>query len=383
MEDTIEVDWDYEGDDFGYASDTTSLKSSVLSYVYENGRRYHGWRQGRYAMPNDEDEQNRMDLQHHICLLALGGKLHAAPMEDPRRILDLGTGTGIWAIDAADAYPQARVIGTDLSPIQPSLVPPNLHFEVDDIEETWEFADNTFSYIHIRQLAGFIKDWARLYEQALRCLKPGGYFEIQDFADPFCCDDGSLPEDNILRKWPEYWIQAARVAGYTVPGRGHVKAMGASGFEAVDSKRVKIPCGPWPKDKAAKELGIYFLQHGIEGGESLSMGMFTRYLGWTKEQVDGFLDEALRELKNPKYHTYGSYYCVWGRKPAVPLRRNDNVGEDEDPNGDEDPSDDENEGSSDHEDEDPSDGEDDEDGDGNGDDGDDEQDAKASKSHDL
>ncbi|CAZ85959.1 unnamed protein product [Tuber melanosporum] len=317
MEDIIEVDWDYEGDDFDYASGTTSLKSSALSYVYENGRRYHGWRQGRYAMPNDEDEQNRMDLQHHVCLLALDGNLHAAPIEDPRRILDLGTGTGIWAIDAADAYPRARVIGTDLSPIQPSLVPPNLHFEVDDIEETWEFADNTFSYIHIRQLTGFIKDWARLYAQALRCLKPGGYFEIQDFVDPFCCDDGSLPKDNILRKWPEYWIQAARAAGYPMPGTSHVEAMEASGFEAVDSKRVKIPCGPWPKDKAAKVLGIYYLQHGIEGGESLSMGMFTRYLGWTKKQVDDFLDEALRELKNPKYHTYGSYLCVWGRKPVV------------------------------------------------------------------
>ncbi|PWW78216.1 S-adenosyl-L-methionine-dependent methyltransferase, partial [Tuber magnatum] len=291
METPIEVDWDYEDDDFDSASDTTSLKSSALSYVYENGRRYHGWRQGRYAMPNDEDEQNRMDLQHHICLLALGGKLHAAPIQDPKRILDLGTGTGIWAIDAADTYPQARVIGTDLSPIQPSLVPPNLHFEIDDIEETWEFPRNTFSYIHIRQLSGFIKDWPRLYAQALRCLRPGGYLEIQDVIEPFSCDDGSLPRDHLLKEWVEYWIQAARVAGYPMPGTSHEGAMGAAGFEAVDSKRVKLPCGPWPKDAAAKELGIYYRQHVIDGGESITIGMFTRYLGWTKEQVSDFLNE--------------------------------------------------------------------------------------------
>jgi methylase of polypeptide subunit release factors len=34
-------------------------------------------------------------------------------------VLDFATGTGMWAIDFADKYPAASVIGTDLSPIQP------------------------------------------------------------------------------------------------------------------------------------------------------------------------------------------------------------------------------------------------------------------------
>ncbi|GKU08721.1 unnamed protein product, partial [Fusarium langsethiae] len=85
-----------------------------------NGRRYHAFRAGTYLLPNDDKEQDRMDLVHHLYSLLLGGKLFLAPIpHEPHRVLDLGTGTGIWAMDFADEYPSAEVIGTDLSPIQP------------------------------------------------------------------------------------------------------------------------------------------------------------------------------------------------------------------------------------------------------------------------
>ena len=42
------------------------------------------------------------------------GALHKSPLKDPREILDVGTGTGIWAIDMADRYPNAKVTGIDL-----------------------------------------------------------------------------------------------------------------------------------------------------------------------------------------------------------------------------------------------------------------------------
>jgi methylase of polypeptide subunit release factors len=51
--------------------------------------------------------------------------IYEAPLEDPEKILDIGTGTGIWAIEMADMFPNAEVIGTDLSPIQPDWIPSN------------------------------------------------------------------------------------------------------------------------------------------------------------------------------------------------------------------------------------------------------------------
>ena len=52
-------------------------------------------------------------------MLLMGGNLNLAPLVDPKNILDIGTGTGIWAIEMADQHPDATVIGTDLSPVQP------------------------------------------------------------------------------------------------------------------------------------------------------------------------------------------------------------------------------------------------------------------------
>lgn len=55
--------------------------------------------EGYYA-PNDEAENDRLDMHHHLATLLLKGKLHVAPISaNPQRILDVGCGTGIWAID--------------------------------------------------------------------------------------------------------------------------------------------------------------------------------------------------------------------------------------------------------------------------------------------
>lgn len=65
-------------------------------------------------------------------------------------------------------YPSAEVVGTDLSPIQPSWVPPNVQFQIDDAECEWTFAKDSFDLIHIRHLTGAIQDWPALIKQAFQ-----------------------------------------------------------------------------------------------------------------------------------------------------------------------------------------------------------------------
>ncbi|KAK2038085.1 hypothetical protein LZ31DRAFT_599947 [Colletotrichum somersetense] len=117
-----------------------SLRSGILECRRENGRTYHSLSDGKYAGPNDEREQERLDIINHLWMLALDGALCLCPKNRPgssRHVLDLGTGTGIWALDYADEHPQANVVGVDLSPIQPEYVAPNCAFEIDDVEKEW------------------------------------------------------------------------------------------------------------------------------------------------------------------------------------------------------------------------------------------------------
>jgi 2-polyprenyl-3-methyl-5-hydroxy-6-metoxy-1,4-benzoquinol methylase len=107
---TREVRHDEEDSGYEGRSDpsTTSLTSSVFNYEEENGRSYHGFHRGKYILPNDEEEQERMNTHHRSIRLILDSKNWISPIH-PTRILDVGTGTGIWAIDVADQNPSAHV----------------------------------------------------------------------------------------------------------------------------------------------------------------------------------------------------------------------------------------------------------------------------------
>jgi trans-aconitate methyltransferase len=108
----------------------------------------------------------------------------------PQRVFHIGTGTGIWAIDSADEFPSALLIGNDLSPIQPSWVPPNYKFIADDLESPWLYKrSELLDFIHGRAIAASTKDWPRLYRQINMHLKPEGWVKMQEYEGVLRSDD--------------------------------------------------------------------------------------------------------------------------------------------------------------------------------------------------
>ncbi|EPS41778.1 hypothetical protein H072_4283 [Dactylellina haptotyla CBS 200.50] len=299
---------------------TTSLASSVFDYQYENGRRYHRFREGQYFLPNDETEQDRLDMHHHMLTVIQGGQLHGAPLDKPQKVLDLGTGTGIWAIEMGDAYPSAHVTGNDLSPIQPNWVPPNVEFLVDDIESEWTYPENSFDFIYCRYLLGGISDWPRLIKQAYKALKPGGYLELLEPDSNMLCDDNSISPDAPLWKWNELFLEAGEKAGRSlVEAPNHKKSMQEAGFVEIQEDIFKLPNSPWPKDKHLKEVGAFHMASFLEALEGLSLRFFQAFHGMKAEEIQVMLVNVRKDLKNRRYHTYYHLHRIYAQGVTTAL----------------------------------------------------------------
>ncbi|KIW68320.1 hypothetical protein PV04_04273 [Phialophora macrospora] len=314
MADDRDVDSAY-AESIGDYSESTSIASSVFDYQYENGRRYHSYKAGQYFAPNDEQEQERLDLLHHVQSMVLGGELCRSPIDEPQRILDVGTGTGIWAMQMADMFPMADVIATDLSPIQPTWVPPNLQFMIDDCEADWTFV-RTFDYIRLGHLGGSIADWRKLFRQCMDNLKPGGWVEVMDFEAWGSTDDNSLPEDSSWHTWQTELSNAAEKFGRIMNISPQIRGMvDEAGFQDIEHVIYKVPLSTWPKEKHLKDLGSYMSLLMTEAMQAYSLALFTRVLGWDPAEVEVLLAGARKDLQNPNHHLYTRLHVVYGRKP--------------------------------------------------------------------
>ncbi|KAJ4180851.1 hypothetical protein NW755_011383 [Fusarium falciforme] len=302
------------------AESTASITSSILQYRNISGRTYHrDIGNAQYWGTNDEQQNESMDINHHVLTLVLDGALYLAPLsKDIKKAIDVGTGTGIWAIDFAEAFPKTEVIGTDVSPIQPSWVPPNLRFEIDDCTQEWTFAPNSLDYIHMRWLVGSIVDWPQLFKEAYKCLKPGGYIESHEALSRMDCDDGSIHEKSAMHQWGKFFVEGGKKIGRSftiVEDEIQRKAMEEAGFVNIEERNFKVPIGGWPRDPKQKEIGRYAqatLEQDIEG---YVLFMANTVEGWSKEEIEVYISLLRRELHSGKMHPYYLQKVVWAQKP--------------------------------------------------------------------
>lgn len=258
-----------------------------------------------------------MDIEHANQLLQLDNNLHLAPLPaNPTEILDIGTGTGIWAIEMADLYPGCNIKGTDLSPVQPTWIPPNCSFEVDDFEQDWTFGSNRFDMVHARFLMGSVKDHAQLYANVYRALKPGGWFEISEMECGTFSDDGSVPENSPSVRWWTLLEEAFEKLERPILKIDEYPGLfREAGFVDVQDRLLKRPTNDWPKDPRMKEIGRFSCLNFLEGLAGFSMAPFTRVLRWSPEEVEVLLAQVRKETTRRKVHGWQKGVVCLGRKP--------------------------------------------------------------------
>ncbi|KAJ4244594.1 hypothetical protein NW762_014450 [Fusarium torreyae] len=299
--------------------DSASLSDSVQTFPEEFGRTYHAYRAGSYAFPNDVAEQERLGIMGECFKLLMKGELYMAPLSDekpPINILDIATGTGDWVIQMGDRFPNSRVTGTDLSPIQPNDVPPNVYFYVEDSSDEWMFK-HKFDYIHTRSTAGCWSDFeTQIAQQAFNALEPGGWLESQEMDCTPLCDDDTLDPEGPVATWLNDLIKASdKLQRPAILGATLQEIYKRVGFVDVQQRILKMPINGWPENPRLKQLGSMWADNMIDGIAGFSYQLLNKAFGRTIAEIELSLIDVRRDLVNPHIHAYMPVFIVWGRKP--------------------------------------------------------------------
>lgn len=286
-----------------------------------------------YTLPSHLDgDARRLNQQHQVFRLLLAAAtdppppstLLITPLPDSSnaqtfRVLDLGTGTGIWAAEFALEHPAASVLGIDLFPPSFEPRPPNcsyavLNAEGNDAEWDALLPPGTFDLIHTRMFLMTLRDSKRVVERIHRALRRGGRVEFQEKQDPYRSLDEEEEQERPLLRHSRLRIEAAMRCGLDRTVTRKIPLwMEQLGFEHVISEEKRIPIGGWMEgSEVLKVAGEKWRECIAWGTLGFCRQVFMEGFGWSEEQVLENVREAVEDLG--KGRVYGAIMFITGRK---------------------------------------------------------------------
>lgn len=254
-----------------------------------------------YLLAQDLPEHNRLDFQHFF----LKNVLHAnymAPVENPATILDAGSGTGRWAAEVAESWPQARVTGVDVQPAM-SSAPLNTRFLKHDILHGLPFEDNSFDYVHSRLLVLAIPadSWPKLISEYLRVACPDGWIEFFEGGMTFL-NDG--PHTQQFLRW---WDQLSEQRGIRPALIEQLPELARNaGLRQITTRRLQVPVGNW-----GGRVGSMLSANILTGWGALKE-TFATQLNVSPDLFESTYDALIYEWAQSR--TQYEYMIVYGRK---------------------------------------------------------------------
>jgi ubiquinone/menaquinone biosynthesis C-methylase UbiE len=235
-------------------------------YVEVGGRRHLA--DAPYVLPHDDQEINRLDFQHYMLRYALRGNF-AAPVGSPASILDVGSGTGRWAMEMAAYFPDTNVVATDIVTPQaeaaagamPEQRPENYTFVPGNVLNGLTFADGSFDFVHMRLLLFAIPEtaWPKVVGELVRVTRPGGWIELVETGPQ---QSGGPAMDMIVQ-----WITEASTRRGVNPLIGSRVAdfLAGAGVANVSKRDIMLPVGEYGgRIGKMAETDIFGVMNGVK-----------------------------------------------------------------------------------------------------------------------
>ncbi len=257
-----------------------------------------------YVFPKDLSEEDRLDFQHHVFYNMLGSH-YVAPVRSPRHILDVGTGTGIWARTMCAIFPKAQVIGLDIADSEKAPTKPeNYTFQHGDILKGLPFPDNYFDFVHQRMLVGAIPvlQWRQVIVELTRVAQRGGWIELLETHDYV----NAGPASKKFMNWGKE-VFAKRGLDYTyIP---HLdKDLAYAGLTNITKRQLLVPVGQWGGGTGsllARDMLTIFPRLG-----TLYVSILPHL---TKQEFDETVAALPQEWET--LHTQAEFFIFYGKKP--------------------------------------------------------------------
>jgi cyclopropane fatty-acyl-phospholipid synthase-like methyltransferase len=182
----------------------------------------------------------------------LHGRIFHAHLDQPRRILDIGCGTGRNTVALAKMFPEAFVIGVDLSPV-PAIYakPTNVEYVQGDFATLAKvgderFQEGSFDYIYHRLLIMGINDWPGYFRNVYKLLSPGGVVEAQEIDIVLRDSRNAVVADNLSAH--EFFYNVTARHGLDLQVGQHLQSyMEQSGLVEVEGIAHWWPAVPIPE----------------------------------------------------------------------------------------------------------------------------------------
>ena len=190
-------------------------------------------------------EHDRLNLQTHSFNEMMHGKAFHAPVEQPSHVLEVGAGTGYVARILASTFPQAEVIGLDLSAV-PQGDKTTATFVQGDIMDADVAVTGPFDFFYSRMLVyGGIRDWPAYIARAWDLLAPGGWLETQE-VDTSAFFDGDGKNMYPISSWRNEQRVAFEAKGIDMACATKLEEYFKNqGFVDVAVKKFRWMHGPW------------------------------------------------------------------------------------------------------------------------------------------
>ena len=281
-------------------------------------------------------EMKRLDEQHHALIEMAKGRLVHAPVQRPKRIVDIGCGTGITTVTLARMFPDAEVVGVDMFPVPPiHEQPANVTYIQARIEDTVESlndpskekqADDTlrrgsFDYVFARYLVMAVSNWPAFISACAALLAPGGWLEVQE-GSSFEWYNAASPmiplnsSPSYPLEWSETVVCESAKKGYDFHiGKNLHLHMLKHGLNKVTSEYYPLWMYPWPARPETTRIGTYMSAYG-PSGLSAFMSMFTPSYPEQQREEWRRQIEDLFHLQTGSDGLHWRFYAVCGRKEA-------------------------------------------------------------------